>query len=80
MNDTSRKTTMPKSQHISVAMLDAGLASAVMIRRKPIEDYIHRVLTGQTVTPNEQRIAGLIVLIWFLMDAIERSDWLLRWR
>ena len=45
---------MPKSQHVSVAMLDAGLASAVMIRRKPIEDYIHRVLTGQTVTPNEQ--------------------------
>jgi hypothetical protein len=37
-------------------------------------DYLHRVLTGQTVTPTELRVAG------FLMDAIEWSDWLLHWR
>jgi hypothetical protein len=43
-------------------------------------DYLHRVLTGQTVSPTELRIAGLIVLVWFLMDAIEWSDWLLKWR
>jgi hypothetical protein len=43
-------------------------------------DYLHRVLTGQTVSPTELRIAGGIVLIWFLMDAVEWSDWLLRWR
>jgi hypothetical protein len=43
-------------------------------------DYLHRVLTGQTVSPTELRVAGLIVLVWFLMDAIEWSDWLLKWR
>lgn len=41
---------------------------------------IHRVLTGQTVSPTELRVAGAIVLLWFLMDAIEWSDWLLHWR
>jgi len=43
-------------------------------------DYLHRVLTGQTVSPTELRIAGLIILIWFLADMLEWSDWLLRWR
>jgi hypothetical protein len=43
-------------------------------------DYLHRVFTGQTVSPMELRIAGFIVVVWFLMDAIEWSDWLLKWR
>jgi hypothetical protein len=43
-------------------------------------DFLHRILSGQTLTARELRIAGYIVLAWFLMDAIEWSDWLLHWR
>jgi hypothetical protein len=43
-------------------------------------DFIHRIFSGQTLTPRELRVAGWVVLIWFLMDAVEWSDWLLRWR
>jgi hypothetical protein len=47
---------------------------------KPMFDYLHRVLTGQTVSPTELRVAGIVVLLWILMDAVEWSDWLFRWR
>jgi hypothetical protein len=43
-------------------------------------DFLHRVLSGQTLSPRELRIAGALVLIWFLMDAIEWSDWAFHWR
>ena len=39
-------------------------------------DTIHRILSGQSITPTELRIAGTIVLIWFLMDLIQWLDWL----
>jgi hypothetical protein len=31
-------------------------------------DFVHRVMTGQTVSPTELRIAGLIVLGWLVFD------------
>jgi hypothetical protein len=31
-------------------------------------DFVHRVMTGQTVSPTELRIAGLIVLAWLVFD------------
>lgn len=39
-------------------------------------DAIHRILTGQPLTPRELRIAGLLVLLWFLMDLVQWLDWL----
>jgi hypothetical protein len=43
-------------------------------------DYMHRVLAGQPISAAELRVAGFIVLIWFLIDLVEWSDWLLHWR
>ena len=39
-------------------------------------DAVHRVLTGQSLTPRELRFAGLVVLLWFLMDLVQWIDWL----
>ena len=47
---------------------------------EPVMDFLHRIFSGQTLTARELRIAGWVVLIWFLMDAVEWSDWLFRWR
>jgi hypothetical protein len=40
-------------------------------------DAIHRILTGQSLTAKELRIAGILVLLWFLMDLIQWVDWLI---
>jgi hypothetical protein len=40
-------------------------------------DAFHRILTGQPLTVKELRIAGIIVLVWFLMDLVQWVDWLL---
>lgn len=40
-------------------------------------DAIHRILAGQPLTPKELRIAGLLVLAWFLMDLVQWIDWLM---
>lgn len=37
-------------------------------------DRLHRILAGQPVTPLELRIAGIIVLLWFLMDFVQWLD------
>lgn len=39
-------------------------------------DAIHRILTGQSLTPTELRVAGALVLAWFLMDLVQWIDWL----
>lgn len=39
-------------------------------------DSIHRILAGQPLTPRELRIAGVIVMAWFLMDLAQWVDWL----
>lgn len=40
-------------------------------------DAIHRILSGQPLTPRELRWAGAVVAIWFLMDLVEWLDWLI---
>lgn len=39
-------------------------------------DAIHRILCAQPISPQELRIAGLLVLAWFVMDLIQWVDWL----
>jgi hypothetical protein len=39
-------------------------------------DVIHRILTGQPISPLELRVAGILVLLWFLMDLVQWVDWL----
>ena len=43
------------------------------------EDTIHRILTGQTMTRRQLRIAGIIALAWISMDVIEFIDVVVRW-
>jgi hypothetical protein len=43
-------------------------------------DFLSRILSGQTLSPRELRIAGIVILIWFVADMIEWSDWLFHWR
>lgn len=37
-------------------------------------DLIHRALSGQTLTRNELRAAGIFILVWFVMDVIQFID------
>jgi hypothetical protein len=40
-------------------------------------DWLHRVLTGQPLSSGELRIAGLMLLLWMLMDLSQwTTDWL----
>jgi hypothetical protein len=39
-------------------------------------DFVHRILTGQPLTARELRMAGWLVLAWFLMDLVQWIDWL----
>ena len=39
-------------------------------------DAIHRILSGQALTPRQLTFAGLFVAQWYLMDLIEFVDWL----
>jgi hypothetical protein len=38
-------------------------------------DTIHRILSGQALTPRELRWAGIIVILWILMDVVQFADW-----
>lgn len=40
-------------------------------------DALHRILSGQPLTSRELRIAGWIVIVWFLMDLVQWIDWLI---
>lgn len=42
-------------------------------------DYVHRVVTGQTISPTELRFAGVFCLVWFLLDAIWFTATLNHW-
>lgn len=39
-------------------------------------DSLHRVLIGQTVSRRELKIAGVVVILWILIDVIQFSNWL----
>jgi hypothetical protein len=39
-------------------------------------DTLHRILSGQTLSKRELRIAGVVVMAWFLMDLVQWVDWL----
>ena len=39
-------------------------------------DIIHRILTGNTLTPRQLIMAGLFVAIWFLMDLVQFIAWI----
>lgn len=38
---------------------------------------LHRVLSGQALTPKQLRWAGLFVIVWFLMDVIQFVAWMI---
>jgi hypothetical protein len=40
---------------------------------------LHRVLSGQSLTPRELVGAGIFVLVWFVMDVIQFIDMVLGW-
>jgi hypothetical protein len=40
-------------------------------------DALHRIVSGQSLTPRELRIAGAVVIIWIGMDFIQFGNW--RW-
>jgi hypothetical protein len=42
-------------------------------------EWLHRVLSGQTVSPTELRVAGLFALEWWLMDHVWMIGTLLGW-
>jgi hypothetical protein len=33
-------------------------------------DYLHRVVSAQTITPTELRLAGVFCLAWFFLDVV----------
>jgi UDP-N-acetyl-D-mannosaminuronic acid transferase (WecB/TagA/CpsF family) len=39
-------------------------------------DWLHRAVSGQTISSKELRIAGVFVIVWFLMDFVQWLDWL----
>jgi hypothetical protein len=39
-------------------------------------DWLHRAVSGQSISPKELRIAGIFVIVWFLMDLVQWLDWL----
>ena len=39
-----------------------------------VSDTIHRILSGQSLTPRELAGAGIFVAVWFLMDLIQFVD------
>jgi hypothetical protein len=40
-----------------------------------MSDALHRVLIGQTTTRKQLIAAGIVVIIWILMDVIQFVDW-----
>ena len=38
-------------------------------------ETLHRVLSGQALTPRQLFWAGIFVLVWFIMDVIQFADW-----
>jgi hypothetical protein len=38
-------------------------------------DALHRILAGQPLTSRELRWAGILVIVWFLMDLVQWIDW-----
>lgn len=41
-----------------------------------MSDALHRILSGQALTPRELKLAGAFVILWFLMDFVQWIDWL----
>jgi hypothetical protein len=41
-----------------------------------MRDGFHRLMTGQAVTRGELIGGGILVAIWFVMDAVQWIDWL----
>lgn len=42
-------------------------------------DALHRIVTGQALTPRQHAIGGGFVLLWFTMDVIQFVDMLHGW-
>ncbi len=42
-------------------------------------DALHRILTGQALTPRQLAIGGGFVLVWFGMDVIQFADMIHNW-
>lgn len=42
-----------------------------------MNDSIHRILSGSPLQRKELVAAGIFVAIWFIIDVIQFSDWLL---
>lgn len=40
-------------------------------------EALHRIVSGQALTPRQLTFAGIFVSVWFLMDLIQFVDWIL---
>jgi hypothetical protein len=41
-----------------------------------MNDWLHRAVSGQALTPAQLRAAGIFVIVWFLMDVAQFVGWL----
>lgn len=37
-------------------------------------DALHRITSGQTLTPRQLKLAGAFAILWFAMDVIQFAD------
>jgi hypothetical protein len=42
-------------------------------------EALHRILSGQSLTPRQITAAGVFVLVWFTMDVIQFVDMVRGW-
>ena len=42
-------------------------------------DTLHRILSGQSLTPRELAWAGRVVIVWLTMDVIQFVDMVVGW-
>lgn len=45
----------------------------------PVMDALHRILTGQALTPRQLAIGGGFIMLWFAMDVIQFADMVTGW-
>lgn len=42
-------------------------------------DAIHRILSGQALTPGQLAAAGWFIVVWFAMDVVQFVDMIIGW-
>lgn len=44
-----------------------------------MSDTLHRILSGQSLTPAQLKLGGVFVLVWFAMDVVQFVDMVVGW-